>query len=92
MGLQDVFFKMRLPFELAGARELSKRIQEEIYFHALWTSTELAEASGPHAAYRETRAAGGKLQFDLLGVQPTDPARWAPLRARIAEHGLRNSC
>ncbi|MEO5899208.1 MAG: ribonucleoside-diphosphate reductase subunit alpha, partial [Ilumatobacteraceae bacterium] len=42
-------------------------------------------------AYPETRAAGGKLQFDLWGVEPTDPARWEPLRARIAEHGLRNS-
>ena len=91
MGLQDVFFKMRLPFDSPEARVLSRRIQEEIYFHALWTSTELAEASGPHAAYAETRAARGKLQFDLWGVQPSDPARWEPLRARIAAHGLRNS-
>jgi ribonucleoside-diphosphate reductase alpha chain len=91
MGLQDVMFKMRLPFDSPEARDLSKRIQEEIYFHALWTSTELAEASGPHDAFAATRAAGGKLQFDLWGVQPTDPARWEPLRERIATHGLRNS-
>ncbi len=91
MGLQDVMFKMRLPFDSPEARDLSRRIQEEIYFHALWTSTELAEANGPHDAFAETRAAGGKLQFDLWGVTPTDPARWEPLRARIATHGLRNS-
>ena len=35
MGLQDVFFKLRLPFDSPAARELSQRIQEEIYFHAL---------------------------------------------------------
>ena len=91
MGLQDVMFKMRLPFDSPEARDLSRRIQEEIYFHALWTSTELAEASGPHEAFADTRAAGGKLQFDLWGVTPTDPARWEPLRERIATHGLRNS-
>ncbi|MCU1503401.1 MAG: nrdA [Ilumatobacteraceae bacterium] len=91
MGLQDVFFRMRLPFDSPAARDLSRRIQEEIYFHALWTSTELAEASGPHAAFAETRAANGKLQFDLWGVQPSDPARWEPLRERVATHGLRNS-
>src|SRR5262249_7356645 len=40
MGLQDVFFKLRLPFDSDAARELSTRISEEIYFHALWASTE----------------------------------------------------
>src|SRR6478735_514840 len=91
MGLQDVFFKMRLPFDSPEARDLGKRIQEEIYFHALWTSSELAEQLGAHESFAESRAATGQLQFDLWGVQPTDPARWEPLRARIAEHGLRNS-
>jgi ribonucleoside-diphosphate reductase alpha chain len=91
MGLQDVLFKMRLPFDSPAARDLSRRIQEEIYFHALWTSTELAEASGAHTAFASTRAAAGQLQFDLWDVAPSDPARWAPLRERVARHGLRNS-
>jgi ribonucleoside-diphosphate reductase alpha chain len=91
MGLQDVMFQLGLPFDCDDAKRLSARISEEIYFHALWTSTELAEANGPHPRYADTRAAGGKLQFDLWGVEPTDPARWEPLRQRIAQHGLRNS-
>jgi ribonucleoside-diphosphate reductase alpha chain len=91
MGLQDVFFKLGLPFDSPAARDLSRRISEEIYFNALWASTELAEASGPHPAFGETRAATGDLQPDLWGVQPTDADRWGPLRDRIAEHGLRNS-
>ncbi|HCH80258.1 MAG TPA: ribonucleoside-diphosphate reductase subunit alpha, partial [Acidimicrobiaceae bacterium] len=64
---------------------------EEIYFNALWASTELAEANGAHAAFPETRAANGDLQFDLWGVEPSDTERWEPLRARIKAHGLRNS-
>ena len=91
MGLQDVFFKLRLAFDSPEARALSRRISEEIYFNALWASTELAEACGPHPGFAETRAAAGDLQFDLWGAAPTDNERWAPLRKRIAEHGLRNS-
>ena len=91
MGLQDVFFKLGLPFDSEEARTLSRRISEEIYFNALWASSELAETHGSHPAFDQTRAAGGDLQFDLWATQPSDPERWEPLRARIAEHGLRNS-
>ncbi|MFV0317535.1 MAG: ribonucleoside-diphosphate reductase subunit alpha [Microthrixaceae bacterium] len=91
MGLQDVFFKLGLAFDCDEARELSTRISEEIYFNALWASTELAEVSGPHPGYELTRAAAGELQFDLWGVTPSDPQRWETLRARISQHGLRNS-
>ena len=91
MGLQDVFFKLGLPFDSPTARNLSRRISEEIYFNALWASTELAETAGVHPSFAESRTAAGDLQFDLWDVEPSDPARWAPLRQRIAEHGLRNS-
>jgi ribonucleoside-diphosphate reductase alpha chain len=91
MGLQDVFFKLRMPFDSVEARDLSKRIAEEIYFHALWTSTELAAQHGPHESFPLTRAAAGYLQFDLWDVAPSDVVRWDELRARIATHGLRNS-
>ena len=91
MGLQDVFFKLSLPFDSPEARQLSSRISEEIYFNALWASTELAEESGPHANFSETRAATGDLQFDLWGIKPSDSERWETLKERIAAHGLRNS-
>ncbi len=91
MGLQDVFFKMGFTFDSPEARELSSRISEEIYFNALWASTELAETSGPHEHYELTRSAGGELQFDLWDITPTDQARWQTVRDRIATHGLRNS-
>jgi ribonucleoside-diphosphate reductase alpha chain len=91
MGLQDVFFKMGVSFDSPVARDVSRQISEEIYFNALWASTELAEANGPHEAYAETRTAAGDLQFDLWGVEPSQPERWAPLRERIEQHGLRNS-
>ena len=91
MGLQDVFFKMQIPFDSDKAREISARISEEIYYNALWSSTELAELNGPHETYALTRASQGDLQFDLWGVEPTDKERWENLRNRVSEHGLRNS-
>ncbi|WP_394764699.1 ribonucleoside-diphosphate reductase subunit alpha [Stenotrophomonas sp.] len=91
MGLQDVFFRKRLPFDSAEARALSKKIAEAIYFHALETSCELAQERGKHPSFNDTRAASGELQFDAWNVVPEDTARWDALRARIKEHGLRNS-
>lgn len=91
MGLQDVFFRLRLPFDSPDALALSTRIAECIYLHALEASCELAEALGAHPGFADTRAAQGRLQFDLWGVAPTQAAAWESLRTRIAEHGLRNS-
>jgi ribonucleoside-diphosphate reductase alpha chain len=98
MGLQDVFFQMRVAFDAPEARALSKRIAEAIYFHALAASAELSVEKGRHPAFAETRAARGELQFDAWnvtpGVMPDDAAgagRWEALRARIKTDGLRNS-
>ena len=91
MGLQDVFFALRLPFDSAGARELSARIAEEIYLTALETSAGLAAEHGPHLEFARTRAAAGRLQPDLWGAEVIQPDRWAALRTRIAQTGLRNS-
>ncbi|MGB6744641.1 MAG: ribonucleoside-diphosphate reductase subunit alpha, partial [Terracidiphilus sp.] len=62
MGLQDVFFQLQLPFDSAEAQSLSARIQEEIYFHALTASCELAEREGAHANFADTRVAHGQFQ------------------------------
>jgi len=91
MGLQDVFFRLRLAFDAPEARALSARIAEQVYFHALEASCELAQERGRHPNFDETRAANGELQFDAWGVTPEHAERWDFLRQRIREHGLRNS-
>ncbi|MCZ7373836.1 ribonucleoside-diphosphate reductase subunit alpha [Micromonospora sp. WMMC250] len=91
MGLQDVFFALRLPFDSPAARELSTRVSEELYLTALETSADLARQYGAHPTYPQTRAARGQLQPDLWGVEGTQTARWDALRERVAAHGLRNS-
>jgi ribonucleoside-diphosphate reductase alpha chain len=93
MGLQDVFFTLGLPFDSGRAREISRRIQEEVYFNALSTSCALAAEYGAHPAFADTRAAEGVLQFDAWGVRPRseNALRWEDLRSRVKANGLRNS-
>jgi ribonucleoside-diphosphate reductase alpha chain len=91
MGLQDVFFALRLPFDSSEAQELSTAVAEEIFLTAYETSADLAAEHGPHPGFAATRAAHGQLHPDLFGVTPSQQERYAALRERVAEHGLRNS-
>lgn len=91
MGLQDVFFKMRLPFDSPQARALSTRIAERIMLAAYEASADLAERNGPLPAWEKTRTARGVLHPDHFDVELNWPERWAALRQRIAEVGMRNS-
>ena len=91
-GLADAFILMRMPFESDAARQLNVDIFETIYYHALSASVELAERDGAYETFAGSPASKGLLQFDLWGVAP-DSGRWdwASLKARIQQHGLRNS-
>jgi ribonucleoside-diphosphate reductase alpha chain len=91
MGLQDVLFALRLPFDSGAARDVTARIAEEIYLTALEASATLADHYGPHPEFAQTRAAAGQLQPDLWGVSGTQQPRWETLRKRIRKSGLRNS-
>ncbi|OPF72860.1 ribonucleoside-diphosphate reductase subunit alpha [Streptomyces antioxidans] len=92
MGLQDVFFRLRLPFDSPEATALSTRISERIMLAAYEASCELAERHGPHPAWSETRTARGVLHPDHYpDAVATWPERWQALRARMAKSGMRNS-
>ncbi|MFF3403235.1 ribonucleoside-diphosphate reductase subunit alpha [Streptomyces sp. NPDC002659] len=91
MGLQDVFFKLRLPFDSPEAKALSTKIAERIMLAAYEASCSLAERNGPLPAWSETRAARGVLHPDHYDVELNWPERWEALRARVAKSGMRNS-
>ncbi len=69
MGLQDVFFKLRVPFDSPQAKALSTRIAERIMLAAYEASADLAERSGPLPAWEKTRTARGVLHPDHYGVE-----------------------
>ncbi|MEU6034174.1 ribonucleoside-diphosphate reductase subunit alpha [Actinomadura sp. NPDC047616] len=91
MGLADVFFTLRLPFDSPEALELSTAIAEEIALAAYNTSADLAEELGAHPAFDRTRAARGVLHPDHFPAAPRKTSEWDALRRRVAEVGLRNS-
>ena len=90
-GLADAYILMRLPFESEEACLLNKQIFETIYYGALEASCELAQVDGPYSTYQGSPVSQGKLQYDMWGVTPTDLHDWSALKAKIAEHGIRNS-
>lgn len=101
-GLADAFILMRYPFESEKAKLLNKQIFETIYYGALEMSCELAARDGAYESYEGSPVSKGQLQYDMwtttdpatkkaVPVTPTDLHDWAALKAKIAEHGVRNS-
>merc|ERR1719450_123051 len=83
---------MKLPFESLEAKKLNEDIFETIYFAACEASCELAELHGSYETFAGSPASKGQLQFDLWGRVPKSGRwDWAGLKAKIAQHGLRNS-
>ena len=90
-GLADVFILLKEPFDSETARKLNTEIFETIYYAALCASNDLAKAHGPYESYPGSPVSKGILQFDMWGVKPSPRWDWDGLRAKIAQHGVRNS-
>jgi len=91
-GLADAFMMMRIPFESDAARKLNVDVFETLYFAACEASCELAMKDGPYESFAGSPASEGNLQFDLWGVEPKSGRwDWQGLKAKIKQHGLRNS-
>ena len=70
---------------------MNKDIFETIYHAALEASCELAEKLGPYETYEGSPVSQGILQHDMWNVKGSDRFDWNTLRAKIAQHGVRNS-
>jgi ribonucleoside-diphosphate reductase subunit M1 len=54
-------------------------------------SCELAESDGPYETYQGSPVSKGIFQYDMWDVTPTDLHDWSALKAKVAQHGVRNS-
>ncbi|MBV4357925.1 ribonucleoside-diphosphate reductase subunit alpha [Pinibacter aurantiacus] len=90
-GLADAFILMRYPFESDAAKQLNKEIFETLYFAGLTASNDLAREHGAYETYEGSPASQGILQYDMWDVTPSDRWNWTALKAKIKEHGIRNS-
>ena len=90
-GMADALVKLRYPYESDDAKRINKDVFETIYFGAMEASIDLAREVGPYASYEGSPTSQGLFQFDLWNVKPSDRWDWEGLRARLGEHGCRNS-
>ena len=92
-GLADVFAMMKIAFDSPEARKLNKEIFEALYFYALEESCNIAQEKGPYSTFEGSPASKGLLQFDMYDEEADLDERfdWDGLKAKIKEHGLRNS-
>jgi len=102
MGFQDCLYQLRLPYASAEAVEFADRSMEAVCYQAYWASTELAAERGRYSSYRGSLWDRGILPQDSLDllreargghleVDRSSALDWTQLRARIAQHGMRNS-
>ena len=102
MGFQDCLHEMRTPYASMGAVEFADRSMESVAYYAYWASTELAEERGRYSTYEGSLWSRGILpqdSIDLLArerggyveVDRSTAMPWDALRARIKQHGMRNS-
>jgi len=100
-GLADVFAMMRASWESEEAAEINQRIFEHIYFAAVESSCEIAQVEGPYSTFQGSPMSKGIFQYDMwktLKGEPIVPLTlqdqtldWASLKARVQQHGVRNS-
>jgi ribonucleoside-diphosphate reductase alpha chain len=102
MGFQDCLHAMRVPYASKEAVEFADRSMEAVCYYAYWASTELAEERGRYSSYTGSLWDRGILPQDsikllaeerggYLEVDMSATMEWDALRARIKEHGMRNS-
>lgn len=102
MGFQDCLQMMRVPYASQSAVEFADRSMEAVCYHAYWASSLLAEERGRYQSYEGSLWSRGILPQDTLKmlrdergghveVDESSTLDWDTLRARIKQHGMRNS-
>jgi ribonucleoside-diphosphate reductase alpha chain len=102
MGLQDCLYRRDISFASEAAVEFNDEIMEAVAYYAYETSADLAAERGTYSTYKGSKWDRGLLPQDTVDLleqergEPIEVKRggrmdWAPVRAKIAQHGMRNS-
>jgi ribonucleoside-diphosphate reductase alpha chain len=102
MGLAHALYLRGHAFASPEAVEFNDEAMEAIAYYAYEASSDLAAERGPYSSYRGSKWDRGLLPQDTLDLLETErgvPVEvprggrldWAPLRAKIARQGMRNS-
>ncbi len=102
MGFQDALYALRVPYASDAAVQFADQSMEAICYYAYEASSTLAEERGRYSSYRGSLWDQGILPLDSLSlleqarggyveVDRSSTLDWEGLRARIRQHGMRNS-
>ncbi|HTV03472.1 MAG TPA: ribonucleoside-diphosphate reductase subunit alpha, partial [Luteitalea sp.] len=102
MGFQDALHQLRVPYASRDAMAFADACMEQVSFHAIEASTELAAERGRYETYDGSLWSRGILPCDsvdllaaargeTVAVDRSSQLDWAPLRARVQTSGMRNS-
>ncbi|MCG5260663.1 ribonucleoside-diphosphate reductase subunit alpha [Cupriavidus gilardii] len=102
MGFQDCLHVLRVPYASDAAVQFADTSMEAVCYYAYQASTELAEERGRYSTYEGSLWDRGILPQDslkllaeerggYLEVDQSSTMDWDKLRARIKQHGMRNS-
>jgi len=102
MGLQNALYARGVAFASPAAVEFSDEMMESIALYAYEASSDLAAERGTYPSYAGSKWDRGLLPQDTIDIleaergEAIDVPRggrldWAPLRAKIAAQGMRNS-
>jgi ribonucleoside-diphosphate reductase alpha chain len=102
MGLANALYVKGVAFASTEAVEFNDEVMEAVAHYAYEASSDLAAERGAYSSYRGSKWDRGLLPQDTLDLLesergvPVDVPRggrmdWAPLRAKIAAQGMRNS-
>jgi ribonucleoside-diphosphate reductase alpha chain len=102
MGFQDCLHMQRIPYASDEAVKFADSSMEAVCYFAYQASNELAEERGVYSSYKGSLWDRGILPQDsvamlaaerggYLEVDGSSTMNWDGLRARIKQHGMRNS-
>ncbi|WP_432938965.1 ribonucleoside-diphosphate reductase subunit alpha [Kribbella sp. CA-253562] len=102
MGFADALITQRIPYASDAAVGFADRSMEQISYHAIEASADLAAERGTYPSYDGSLWSRGILPIDSLELlrearngdvqlDTTQRLDWDALRAKVLEHGLRNS-
>ena len=91
MGLADLLYELKKPYNSEDAREFMEQLMEYINFHSKLASIQLAKDRGPFPYYDRSFYPEGRLPFK--GSEQKDHWRlpWDTVFQEIKKSGLRNS-
>jgi ribonucleoside-diphosphate reductase alpha chain len=102
MGFQDALYIQNISYASHAAVEFSDKSMEMISYYAILASTELAQEKGTYLSYKGSKWDRGYLPIDTIDllekergvkvdVDRAGSMNWAPIRAAVKKHGMRNS-